>query len=133
MQIPAFLSHHKVEELTREQVRDAVAEWLDETPKSRAATTPNLPGFDDALAAINALPSERIARYVTDDRSARHALTAGLGLVEASLSYHKAAKSGVEILQKLKVSLLYEVKELEEIISECCAQQSRQNNVVHNN
>ena len=52
------------------------------------------------------------------------ALRAGMGLLGASIEYHKREKKDVLLLQNLKASLLDEVKELEAIISDCCTQQS---------
>ena len=128
-QIPAFLSHHDVRTMGRDEVRMAVAEWLGETPKEKAVETPDLPGFAAALEAISLMEPEAICVRVSDETAAQTALSAGLGLLGASLAYHKREKKDLELLQGLRASLLDEVKELEALISECCTQQP---DVVYN-
>ena len=120
-QIAAFLSHHNVKTMNRDDVRTAVAEWLGEKPREKVET-PELPGFTAALEAISSMEPEAICVRVADEAAANHALSAGLGLLGASLAYHKREKKDVELLQGLRASLLDEVKELEGIISECCIQ-----------
>lgn len=128
-QIEAFLSHYDVQSLKRDEVRAAVADWLGEEVKVKAEQ-PELPGFSSALEAICAMAPEAICVRVSDETAANNALSAGLGLLGASLAYHKREKKDLELLQGLKVSLLDEIKELESIISDCCIQQP---NVVNNN
>ena len=127
-QIAAFLSHYDVRKMRRDEVRAAVAEWLGETPKEKDAT-PDLPGFAAALEAISCMEPDAICVRVSDEAAAQSALSAGLGLLGASLAYHKRERKDLELLQGLRASLLDEVKELEGIISECCTQQET---VVHN-
>ena len=127
-QIAAFLSHHDVKAMKRDDVRAAVAEWLGEKPREKTET-PDLPGFAAALEAISCMEPSAICVRVADETAANNALSAGLGLLGASLAYHKREKKDLELLQGLRASLLDEVKELEGIISECCIQQ----NVVNNN
>lgn len=127
-QIAAFLSHHDVKSMKRDDVRAAVAEWLGEKPREKAET-PDLPGFAAALEAISCMEPAAICVRIADETAATNALSAGLGLLGASLAYHKREKKDLELLQGLRASLLDEVKELEGIISECCKQQ----NVVNNN
>ena len=127
-QIAAFLSHHDVKTMKRDDVRAAVAEWLGEKPREKTET-PDLPGFAAALEAISCMEPSAICVRVADETAANNALSAGLGLLGASLAYHKREKKDLELLQGLRASLLDEVKELEGIISECCIQQ----NVVYNN
>ena len=127
-QIAAFLSHHDVKAMKRDDVRAAVAEWLGEKPREKTET-PDLPGFAAALEAISCMEPAAICVRVADETAANNALSAGLGLLGASLAYHKREKKDLEFLQGLRASLLDEVKELEGIISECCIQQ----NVVNNN
>lgn len=122
-QIEAFLSHHDVKKLKRDEIRAAVCEWLGEEAKIKQET-PDLPGFTLALDAINAMEPEAICTRVSDKDAAMSALRAGMGLLGASLEYHKKHKDDVLILQDLKASLLNEVKELEAVISECCIQHS---------
>ena len=133
-QIAAFLSHHDVKAMTRDDVRAAVAEWLGEKPRAK---TPDLPGFAAALKSINDIKPAEICVLVADETAANNALSAGLGLLGASLAYHKREKKDLELLQGLRASLLDEVKELEGIISECCIQHDDecciQQNVVYNN
>lgn len=120
-QIAAFLSHHNVKKLKREEIRAAVSEWLGEEPKIKQET-PDLPGFSAALDAINAMEPEAICTRVSDQDAANGALRAGMGLLGASLEFHKKHKPDVSLLQELRASLLNEVKELEEIINDCCIQ-----------
>ena len=127
-QIAAFLSHYDVKTMKRDDVRAAVAEWLGEKPREKTET-PDLPGFAAALEAISCMEPAAICVRVADETAANNALSAGLGLLGASLAYHKREKKDLELLQGLRASLLDEVKELEGIISECCIQQ----NVVNNN
>jgi len=126
-QIAAFLSHYDVRALKRDEVRAAVAEWLGETPKEKDAT-PDLPGFAAALEAISGMDTSAICVRVSDEKAATAALSAGLGLLGASLAFHKREKKDLELLQGLRASLLDEVKELEGIISECCIQHSKREN-----
>ena len=122
-QIEAFLSHYDVARMDRDEVRLAVAAWLNEEPKIKQET-PDLPGFSLALDAINAMEPEAICTRVSDQEAAMSALRAGMGLLGASIEYHKREKKDILLLQNLKASLLDEVKELEAIISDCCVQQS---------
>lgn len=121
-QIAAFLSHYNVKEMSREEVRDAVAQWLGETPKARNLH-PDLPGFSAALSALNAMERDNIALRVADEKTATSALRAGIGLLGAGLKYHKDKGSALELLQNLKYELLNEVKELEAALA-CCIQHS---------
>ena len=120
-QIGAFLSHYDVKNLRRDELREAVANWLGEEPKVRHET-PDLPGFTLALEAINAMEPEAICTRIGDQDAAMSALRAGMGLLGGALEYHKREKKDVQMLQELKSSLLNEVKELERVIEECCIQ-----------
>ena len=126
-QIAAFLSHHDVGKMNRDEVRSAVAVWLGEKPREKYEQ-PSLPGFDNALSAICTMAPAEICKEVKNGEAATRALSAGLGLLGASLAYHKRAGKDVELLQDLRASLLDEVKELEGIIAECCLQHSPEEN-----
>lgn len=126
-QVAAFLSHYKVAEMDREKVRKAVAEWLCEAVKEKEPE-PELTGFEEALAAIGVMKPAEICVQIADETVANSALSAGLGLLGASLEWHKREKRDLSLLQGLRASLLDEVKALEEIISDCCTQ----HDVVHN-
>ena len=120
-QLKAFLSHYDVKRMKRDDVRAAVAEWLGEPQKEKVAE-PDLPGFSAALEAISLMEPAAICVRVADEKAANDALSAGLGLLGASLAFHKKEKKDLELLQGLRASLLEEVRELEGIISDCCTQ-----------
>lgn len=79
--------------------------WLNEEPKIKQET-PDLPGFSLALDAINAMEPEAICTRVSDQEAAMSALRAGMGLLGASIEYHKREKKDILLLQNLKASLL---------------------------
>ena len=122
-ELPPFLSHYRVKDMTREEVRDAVAQWNNEEVKERN-TTEDLPGFTAALGALNAMTPDAVCVRVSDPDSANMALAASFRLLGASINYHKTFVRDVEFLQEMKYELMDEVRKLEEVINECCTQQS---------
>ncbi len=119
-QLPAFLSHHNAETMTREEVRMAVCSWLGEEVKEKAVQ-PDLPGFAAAVDAICSMAPDALVSRVADAPGAAAALKASMGLLGASLSYHKRHPD-VLTLQSVRASLLDEVKEVEGLISEAGAE-----------
>ena len=91
------------------------------------------------MAAIGKMNPAEICVRIADEDAANNVLSTGLGLLGASLEWHKREKRDLSLLQGLRASLLDEVKELEEIISDCCTQHDVVHNihdsgsVVHNN
>lgn len=122
-ELAAFLSHYRVKNLKREEVRDAVAQWRGEEIKERNITE-DLPGFSAALGAITAMTPDAVCIRVSDANSANMALRASFRLLGASLNYHKTFEKNVEFLQQMKLELMDEVRGLEQAINECCTQQS---------
>ena len=126
VQVEAFLSHYNVKEMNREEVRDAVAQWLGETPRERS-TQEDLPGFAAAMEAIMQMDESALCIRVSDEASAGSALKAGFMLLGATLNYHtKTQHKNVELLQGLRLELLQGIEQLEQILAECCTQQSEQ-------
>ena len=121
-ELPPFLSHYRVKDMTREEVRDAVAQWNNEEVKERN-TTEDLPGFTAALGALNAMTPDALCVRISDPAMANMALHSSLMLLDAGLNFHKTQVKNVEFLQKLKLELMDEVRELEQTINECCVQQ----------
>ncbi len=94
--VPAFLSHHlELDTMSREQVRVAVAEYLDETPPTvahrPAVEQPSLPGFEEALDVILGTDDIKIMEIANSkDFSIDHALRmshSGVTLCQASVCY----------------------------------------------
>ena len=121
-QLGAFLSHYAVKEMTREEVRDAVCQWLNEEVKERSSIE-NIPGLTAALGAISDMSLDALCVRICDPDIANMALNSSLMLLDAGLNYHKTQVKNVEFLQKLKLELLDEVRELEQTINDCCTQQ----------
>lgn len=121
VQVEAFLSHYNVKEMNREEVRDAVALWLNEKPRERS-THPDLPGF---AAALSKMDEEHLYSFTNDQTSATLALKSSLLLLGATLNYHSRTQhKNVELLQGLRLELLQGIEQLEQILAECCTQQS---------
>lgn len=119
-QIPGFLSHYRVEELSRQQVRNAVAVFLGKKPKVEPdeKDQPELPGFESGLQQLEKLSEKQWQMVATDENKAERCLTTGMGLLGAALEYHKRQRvADVELLLEAKVALLDEVREIEETIS----------------
>ena len=122
-EIAAFLSHYAVKDMTREEVRNAVSQWLNEEVKERSSSTVNIPGLTAALGAISDMTPDALCVRISDPAMANMALNSSLMLLDAGLNFHKTQVKNVEFLQKLKLELLDEVRELEQTINECCTQQ----------
>ena len=117
-QLLPFLSHFpSLAEMTREEVRDNVKRWLGE-PVAERLEQPALPGFDQAVAAVLSLDEEKLKMAVGNKESAKRTLMASLGLLGATLEYHKHSSSvDVELLTGTKMALLEDVATIEEAIA----------------
>ena len=117
-QLLPFLSHFPdLDEMTREEVRDEVKRWLGE-PMTEHIVQPSLPGFEQAVEAVLSLDEEKLRRAVGTKESAKRTLMASLGLLGATLEYHKHASSvDVELLSGTKAALLEDVTTIEEAIA----------------
>ena len=122
-QVAAFLSHYNVKEMKREEVRDAVALWLNEKPRERSIES-DLPGFTAAVEAITQMKESALCIRISDEESAGSALKAGFMLLGATLHYHtNAERKNVELLQGFRLELLQGIEQLETHLAECCIQQ----------
>jgi len=117
-----FLSHFDVREMSREDTRDAVREWLGE-PVTVKKEQPKLPGFDDAVNAVIVLDENTLRSAVSNAGSAEKTLLAGMGLLGAAMEYHKTCKTpDVKLLQEAKAALLDEIETIEDAIARAVAQ-----------
>lgn len=117
-QVPAFLSHYPIQRMTRQEVRDAVREYLGETVAAPVRPQqPALPGFESSLDTLTGLDIDDYRSAVTTPDVAAKSLTAAMGLLGASLEYHKtAAEPDIETLLAAKAALQAELAELDETI-----------------
>ena len=117
-QVPAFLSHYPIQRMTRQEVRDAVRDYLGETAAVPVRPQqPALPGFETSLDTLTSLDIDDYRSAVTSPEVAAKSLTAAMGLLGASLEYHKTvAEPDIETLLAAKAALQAELDELDETI-----------------
>ncbi len=117
-QVGPWLTHYKPEEMTRENIRDAVAAFLGESVEPRSEQ-PALPGFEDILDDLISIDKEALKTIVKDSDTAKRSLYAGFELLDAAIMYHqRATECDVVLLQTTKKALLSGIDEIEKIIAE---------------
>ncbi len=117
--IPGFLSHYKVENMGRDEVRDAVSDFLGEVKESKPKQL-KLPGFEAAVEGLGKLVESKFdwEYAVGDEDQAQTCLQSGFGLMGAALAYHKRQQDpDIEYLNNIKLQLLDEAREIEAAIS----------------
>lgn len=84
--VPRFLAAYQVEDMTREDVRAAVAQCLGEEPKTPGSYQPDLFAPLEELIKLDEAGFARLGQSL-DPRRAKASIYSGIGLVEAAIGY----------------------------------------------
>ena len=120
-QLSAFvkLQTKPLGKMSRAEVRAAVAVFLGRASfLAHQGEQPVLPGFDKWLGAAAEFTPETVVKSVVNDDTAARSFAAGCLLLGAALDYQRRREiPDVRLLTELKVSLLDEIKSIENILA----------------
>ncbi len=118
-ELKAFIAQldKKLCDLSRDEVRNAVRQWIGETPKNIVQQL-TFPGFDEVLKSAESLDVESLYDAVSNISIAEKSLSTGFKFVGASLEYLKRNKD-FHALKSAKESLLSEILDIEQAMKEC--------------
>ena len=110
-ELPAFMSMNAVEAMSRDRLREAVAEWLGEEPAPAAEREPELPGFSKLLDAVQNVKPQEVISYVDTPETANKFMHGGIVMMAAAVEFHKREKNN-NMLGALRDALLDEAEKI---------------------
>jgi len=118
IELSNFSNVHRVESMTRDEVRKAVNAWLHLDAGAEVAEQPLLPGLDDIISFYDQVDQLTLSRTFTaaaaNPVKSEKVGTVGLCLVSAALkTLRENAATSLEQLHNLKAGMLEEIGEID--------------------
>ena len=115
--LPQFLAVNNIDKLTRDELREAVSQWLGETPEPKKNRQGFLPGFESLLDTVSQADEEQVITFVQSADTAVKALSAGKRILSSAIVYYYSQQDIIKLHEIKKEIQAEMLSDLEQIIA----------------